>query len=77
MENKFVFPVGSEVVIDEEVPAIVVAITLRGPDNDVCYSVEWWDRREVKAREFDSFRVTPGKTGVQPIRLGFHGGETS
>lgn len=66
-----VYPVGSWVTLDDDVPGVIVAVTLRGIRNDVCYMIEWWDGREMKSREFDAFRVSPGQKGVQPVTIGF------
>ncbi len=68
-----VYPVGSKVLIDREVPGTIVAISLRGEKHAICYSVEWWDNRKIECREFDEFRVSPGLKGVQPVAVGFHG----
>ncbi len=72
-----VYPVGSKVLIDREVPGTIVAISLRGLNHAVCYSVEWWDNRKLECREFDEFRVFPGERGVEPMRVGFNRGASS
>jgi hypothetical protein len=66
------YPVGSTVAIDHDIPAIVTSITLSGEEHAIRYLCEWWDGLKCVSEWFGDYRVSPGQHGVQPIRVGFY-----
>jgi len=54
-----VFEIGSHVVIDGEIPAIVTAINVRGTEHRLQYEVTWWDERTRKSEWVEPFEIKP------------------
>lgn len=69
-----VHSVGSAVVIDGKIHAVVTYCTLRGAANEPHYGVEWWHEGEVKDGCFAEARVTGDQHHEVDVRpIGFHG----
>lgn len=43
-----VIEIGSDVTIDNDIPAIVTALEVRGAEHLLTYQVTWWDERTRK-----------------------------
>lgn len=44
-----VIEIGSEVTIDNDIPAVVTALEIRGAEHLLTYQVTWWDERTRKS----------------------------
>lgn len=44
-----VIEIGSEITIDNDIPAIVTAVEIRGSEHLLTYQVTWWDERTRKS----------------------------
>lgn len=68
-----VHSVGSAVVIDGKIHAVVTYCTLRGAANEPHYGVEWWHEGEIKDGFFAEARVTGDQHHEVDVRpIGFH-----
>lgn len=64
-------PLQSQVVVDGEISATVVAVELRGsPDNpQTSYKCSWWDERTLKSEWFTEAELKV--SGSSRLRVGF------
>jgi hypothetical protein len=52
-----VYEIGSQVLIDGDIPATVTAINIRGIEHRLQYEVTWWDERNRKSDWLDRVLV--------------------
>lgn len=50
--------IGTEVLLDGDIPAKVVAISIRGKENYVAYDCVWWDERQRRQDWIPADQVT-------------------
>ncbi len=54
-----IFPIGSEVLVDKEIPAIIVAVEIRGVRGLVTYQCTWWDERKRCSEWLTEAEIVP------------------
>jgi hypothetical protein len=54
-----VFEIGSQVVIDGEIPATITGINIRGIEHRLQYEVTWWDERTRRSEWVEPFEIKP------------------
>lgn len=52
-----VFEIGTEVVIDENIPAHITAVCIKGVEHRLTYEVTWWDERARKCEWLDPWEI--------------------
>lgn len=52
-----VFEIGTDVLLDGEIPAKITSINIRGAEHRLTYEVTWWDERNRKAEWVDPFEI--------------------
>lgn len=64
-----VFEIGSEVLIDVDVPGIVTGINIRGVEHRLQYEVTWWDERNRKSDWFDPFEIKAKGVKIRTLKF--------
>lgn len=54
-----VYDIGSQVLIDGDIPATITSINIRGMEHRLTYEVMWWDERNRKTDWLDPFEIRP------------------
>lgn len=62
-----VYAIGSEVLLDNDISARVVAIIIR--DGRVAYEVVWWNERSREEAEVESWEVRPDGESARTLRV--------
>jgi uncharacterized protein YodC (DUF2158 family) len=66
-----VYPVGTKVLLGEDIPAEIVRISLSGIGHNISYECEWWSGREHKTGWFYHHQVS-ALSGTKMLNVGFH-----
>lgn len=64
-----VYEIGSQVVIDGEIPAIVTAISVRGIEHRLQYEVTWWDERTRKSEWVEPFEIRAQEAKTRTMKF--------
>lgn len=62
-----VYPVGSEVLLDNDISARVTAIVIR--EGGVSYEVVWWNERSREQEEVQAWEVRPDGESAKTVRV--------
>jgi len=64
-----VFELGSHVVVDGEIPAVITAVSIRPAQNSVrvSYEVTWWDERSRKCEWVEPFEIKPQEAKTKTL----------
>jgi hypothetical protein len=62
-----VFEIGSQVVIDGEIPATITGINIRGTEHRLCYECTWWEERTRKSEWLEPFEIKPKDAKVRTL----------
>lgn len=62
-----VYGIGSEVILDNDVSAKVVAVIIR--EGRVTYSVVWWNERDRQEAEVEAWELRPGDDKAETRRV--------
>jgi hypothetical protein len=54
-----VYPIGSEIVIDGDIPAVITAFEVRGMVGLITYQCTWWDERNRKSEWLTESEIKP------------------
>lgn len=57
-----VYPIGSDVTIDGDIPARIMAFEVRGTVALITYQCSWWDERTRKTDWFTEAEIKPRET---------------
>lgn len=52
-----VFEIGTEVLLDNDIPAHVTAVCIKGIEHRLTYEVTWWDERVRKVEWVDPYEI--------------------
>jgi hypothetical protein len=52
-----VFEIGTEVLLDRDIPARVTAICIKGTEHRLTYEVTWWDERQRKSEWVGPYEI--------------------
>ena len=66
-----VLAIGSAIVIGDDIPARITAITISGEGSKVAYDVVWWDGRDRRGAWLDASEVRSSSLTNQPLKIGF------
>jgi hypothetical protein len=69
MSDLQVLEIGSQVLIDGDIPATITAINIRGLEHRLTYEVTWWDERTRRTEWLDPFEIKPGEVKTQAIHF--------
>lgn len=61
-----IWPIGSAVLIDGEIPAKITAIEIRGDVHLVTYQCAWWDERKRQSEWLTEAEFVP--QGARPMK---------
>lgn len=53
-----VYEVGTEVLLDNDIPARITAICIKGVEHRLTYECTWWDERVRKCDWLDPWEIT-------------------
>lgn len=70
MSTVEIIPVGSNVLIDGEIPAIIQAVEIRGKSHSLMYQCVWWDERTRKSEWVNPEEISEGKKRRLPHLAG-------
>lgn len=64
-----VFEIGSDVLLDGDIPAKITAINIRGAEHRLTYEVTWWDERNRKSEWVDPFEIRVNDAKKKSLRF--------
>lgn len=64
MKTLEIYELGSEVVVDKEIPAVITGVNIRSAENSVrvSYEVTWWEERTRKSEWLEPFEIKAKST---------------
>jgi len=65
-----VIPIGTVVLLRDDIPGIIVGISIRGQDR-VTYEVAWWNERSYQTEWFNEFQFRVDGDGDSSESIGF------
>jgi uncharacterized protein YodC (DUF2158 family) len=69
MQEMEVIAIGSDVLIDGEIPAKIMAFEVRGEVGLVTYQCAWWDERSRKSEWLTEGEIKPANGAHKTIRI--------